>query len=96
MDVFDLHRHLIHDYSTYTRSFIRIGDERVRETVEQEIASGLLWPEPLLQLNPAFEPGASIEELVSEGILHEDCIRTLRIMKETAGLERRDRNAIGS
>ena len=78
MDVFELHRDLIHDYSDYTRSFIRIADRRINEAVENEIAAGLLWPEPLLQLNPSFEPGATIEQLVADGTLHEECDRIFR------------------
>lgn len=78
MDAFDLHRHVIADYAKYTKSFVRIADDRVRTRVEEELAQGLLWPEPLLQLNPAFEPGRSIDELVAQGILHEDCARIFR------------------
>ena len=78
MDAFDVHRHVIADYADYTKSFVRIADERVRTRVEQELAQGLLWPEPLLQLNPAFEPGRSVDELVAEGVLHEECARIFR------------------
>ena len=81
MDVFELHRSLIHDHSAYTNSFIRIGDQRVREAVESEIKQGLLWPEPLLQLNPSFEPGGTIESLIEEGLLHEDCGQIFRIKR---------------
>ncbi len=79
MDVFELHRRLISDYGAYTRSFIRISDEKIRARVLDEIERGLLWPDPLLQLNPSFEPGATIDALVSEGLLHEDCQRIFRI-----------------
>ncbi len=81
MDVFDLHRNLIDDYASYTRSSIRIQDQRVRETVEGEIRQGLLWPDPLLQLNPSFETGATIPELVDEGLLHEECGRICRVKR---------------
>jgi ATP-dependent helicase YprA (DUF1998 family)/very-short-patch-repair endonuclease len=81
MDVFDLHRHLVGDYASYTRSFIRIADERIRTSVEAEISGGLLWPEPLLQLNPSFEPGKTIDELIAEGLLHEDCGRVFRVKR---------------
>ena len=64
MDVFDLHEQLISDYGAYTQSFIRIADERIRKAVNAEVAAGLLWPDPLLQLNPNFESGATISELV--------------------------------
>jgi len=78
MDAFELHRHVISDYSDYTKSFVRISDERVRERVEKEMEQGLLWPEPLLQLNPAFEPGRSIDQLVEQKLLHPDCARIFR------------------
>ena len=82
MDVFDLHRTVIKDYSDYTKSFIRIADERILIAVDEAVDHGLLWPDPLLQLNPAFEPGESINELVTEGILHEECGRIFRIKTE--------------
>ena len=78
MDAFELHRHVISDYADYTKSFVRIADERVRNRVEQEMEQGLLWPEPLLQLNPAFEPGRSIDEMVEQKVLHKDCSRIFR------------------
>ena len=78
MDAFGLQRHVIADYADYTKSFVRIADDRLRRRVEEEMAAGLLWPEPLLQLNPAFEPGRSIDELVDEGVLHRDCGRIFR------------------
>ena len=37
MDAFELHRHVISDYADYTKSFVRIADDRVRERVEQEM-----------------------------------------------------------
>ncbi|MEZ5944899.1 MAG: hypothetical protein R3C18_26240, partial [Planctomycetaceae bacterium] len=78
MDAFELHRHVISDYGDYTKSFVRIADQRVRERVEQEMEEGLLWPEPLLQLNPAFEPGRTVDQLVQEHVLHPDCARIFR------------------
>src|ERR1039458_6839564 len=81
MDVFELHRDLIKDYASYTRSFIRIADERIHNAVEAEIERGLLWPDPLLQLNPSFEPGATIDQLVQQGLLHEECSRIFRVKR---------------
>ena len=81
MDVFELHQQVVQDYASYTKSFIRISDERIAEEVNREIAEGLLWPEPLLQLNPSFAPGNRIDDLVQEGLLHEDCSRIFRIKK---------------
>ncbi len=85
MDVFALRNRLVEDYSSYIQSFIRIRDERINDLVEQEISGGLLWPDPLIQLNPSFRPGKWIEELASEGVLHEECRRVFRIKKEPVG-----------
>ena len=54
MDVFDLRNRLVEDYANYTRSFITIADRRIKDYVEQQLQEGVLWPEPLLQLNPTF------------------------------------------
>jgi ATP-dependent helicase YprA (DUF1998 family) len=81
MDVFRLRDRLVEEYSDYIRSFIQISDDRIREKVRQELESGALWPEPLIQLNPAFEPGATIDEMVDEGTLHPECKRIFRIHK---------------
>ena len=66
MDAFDVHRHVIADYADYTKSFVRIADEHVRTRVEQELSQGLLWPEPLLRLNPALEPGRPVRRAIGE------------------------------
>jgi len=36
----------------------------------------------LIQLNPSFEPGAGIDELVDDGTLHEACRRIFRKEKQ--------------
>ncbi len=63
MDVFQLRQTLISKYQDYVRSFILIRNKRVRELVDAELKEGLLWPRPLVQLNPFFERGKTIEEL---------------------------------
>jgi hypothetical protein len=55
MDVFALRDQLVADYRHYAESFFTIRDERIGAFVEDQLASGLLWPDPMLQLNPAFE-----------------------------------------
>lgn len=85
MDVFAVRDRLIDDYSEYVRSFIQIRDSGIRKEVTTAFDSGLLWPDPLIQLNPAFEPGDSIDDLVDAGILHEECGRVFRKDKEPGG-----------
>lgn len=73
MDVFDLRNELIREYEDYVRSFIEPLDTRIRDCIDEEFGRGSLWPEPLIQLNPAFEPGGRIDELVARGLLHPTC-----------------------
>src|SRR6516164_6276210 len=81
MDVFDLRARLVADYQSYTRSFIKIRDERVSSFVDDALTAGAFWPEPLLQLNPTFLPGGTIDDLVSAKDLHPECARIFRIEK---------------
>ena len=85
MNVFGLRDSLIHDYEEYIKSFFVIRDERIKCTVDQHLAEGALWPDPLLQLNPSFERGKSIDELAAEGILRQDCRGIFRIDKAPEG-----------
>jgi ATP-dependent helicase YprA (DUF1998 family) len=79
LDVFELRDKLVGDYRRYTESFSTISDTRIREHVEHELDEGLLWPDPALQLNPAFESGGLIEEIAE---LHPECARIFRTGKE--------------
>ncbi len=54
MNAFEIRRQLVDDYSTYIRSFIHIRDLEINRCVQEALTSGLLWPDPLIQLNPAF------------------------------------------
>jgi hypothetical protein len=79
MNVFDLRDRLVSDYSSYTRSFIKIADSRISGKVDSELNAGAFWPEPLLHLNPTFLPGGTIGELVAEGTLHPECSKIFRV-----------------
>lgn len=79
MNVFDLRQQLIDDYAAYTRSFFQIADARIRDHVERALGEGLLWPEPLIQVNPSFAPGDWIDELVAQGVLHPGCSRVFEL-----------------
>jgi superfamily II DNA/RNA helicase len=70
MNVFTLHKQLISEYQAYIKGFINIKDEAIRNQVTVALAENKLWPEPLLQFNPAFKPGQSISSLCDESILH--------------------------
>jgi hypothetical protein len=82
MNVFQIRQQLISEYASYVRSFIHIRDERIREYVDDHLNAGLLWPDPLIQLNPSFEPGAGIDQLVQQGALHQECARIFQRDKQ--------------
>src|SRR5574337_1326657 len=72
MDVFHTHSQVVADYASYIRSFLNIADRDIREIVEAELQKGKLWPEPLLQFNPAYEMAGNVTELCHAGVLHAD------------------------
>ncbi len=84
MDVFKLRDDVVAGYSDYVRSFLTIADEQIKNFVEQRFADGHLWPDALVQLNPAFRPGATIAALVDEGVLHPECARVFRRGKDVS------------
>jgi superfamily II DNA/RNA helicase len=70
MNVFELHRNVVADYEKYIRSFIRISDPKIAEVVDAELSRGKLWPEPLLQFNPAFKSAGKVSDLAADGTIH--------------------------
>jgi ATP-dependent helicase YprA (DUF1998 family) len=82
VDVFDLRGQVIGDYGSYVRSFLTIKDQRIDQLVEQELVGGHLWPEPLIQLNPCFEPGDPLTQLVKAGELHPMCLEVFADKRE--------------
>jgi hypothetical protein len=71
-DIFAIHKQIMDDYRQFVSSFIHIKDDRIRQKVEEEINQGKFWPEPLIQFNPSYDPGESIQSLCDRGILHQD------------------------
>lgn len=68
-NIFDLHTDILDDYKLYIDSFINISDPKIKQTVKEEFEKGEMYPEPLVQFNPSFEPGGKVEDLVKEGVL---------------------------
>jgi DEAD/DEAH box helicase len=81
MDVFKVRDRLIGDYEAYTRGFLEVRDQRIRAYVDEQLGRGLRWPDPWLALNPSFQPGGTIDELVEAGVLHEGCRRIFRVKR---------------
>jgi len=82
MDVFGLRDDLVGAYRDYATSFMRFRDGRVRDKVEEALDSGRLWPHPSVGLNPSFEPGNTVGQLVKEGVLHGSAEPIFRLDKD--------------
>ncbi|MFM7534726.1 MAG: DEAD/DEAH box helicase, partial [Acidimicrobiales bacterium] len=81
MDVFHLRDQLTADYERYVSSFLSLRDERIRARVSTALTEGHLWPEARIGLNPSFEPGGWIDDLVAEGLLHRGARDVFRVGK---------------
>jgi superfamily II DNA/RNA helicase/very-short-patch-repair endonuclease len=68
-NIFDLHKDILDEYKLYINSFINIDDAKILEKVKEDFDLGNLYPEPLVQFNPSFESGGSVEDLVNNGVL---------------------------
>lgn len=100
MDVFEFRDRLIEDYERFSRSFTQIRAEDIRDAVEAAYRGGRFWPAPLIQINPNFVAGGTIDELVEASLLHPECAKIFRIKspEDTFGkpmvLHRHQREAI--
>jgi hypothetical protein len=66
-DVFRLREHVVQEYRNYVESFIHVLDRRIHAFVRERLAEGELWPEAVLQLNPAYEQGETLGQLAGRG-----------------------------
>lgn len=78
MNVFELRDTVVREYSSYISSFLRIKDPRIDTFVNDQLSSGYLWPDPLVQLNPSFESAGTVEDVVAQGLLTPECRRIFR------------------
>jgi superfamily II DNA/RNA helicase len=79
MDVFKIHEQLISDYRSFTSGSVEVRDRRIKAHVDQQLDEGIQWPDPWLSLNPSFESGGTVTQLVHDGLLHEECERVFRV-----------------
>jgi hypothetical protein len=94
VNVFDLDRALITDYERFARSFTKIRAADIWNQIDAIYATGAFWPEPLITINPHFERGAKIDELVADGTLRPETGRVFRADGKTLELYRHQAQAI--
>lgn len=78
MDVFSLRDAVVDDYRKFATSFTTIHADDIREQVAAIYAEGRYWPEPLIQINPSYQGGASVDRLVADGVLDAGCADIFR------------------
>ncbi|MCS7265701.1 MAG: DEAD/DEAH box helicase [Armatimonadetes bacterium] len=84
MNVFEVRNATIGQYADYVLYSLKVADRRLDSWVRERFNEGTFWPEPLIQLSPSYEFGCSLNDLVLQGKLHEDCLKAfgnLRLYK---------------
>jgi ATP-dependent helicase YprA (DUF1998 family) len=94
MNVFELDQALVNDYERFARSFTLIRAPDIEHQVEALYASDRFWPEPLISINPRFERGASIDQLVAAGSLHDSAAQIFSIDGKPLSLYRHQAQAV--
>lgn len=74
-DVFALRDQVVGEYREYVESFVNVLDPRLDAFVRAKLGDGELWPEGVLQLNPAYENGPTLGVLKDNGVIHPDTAR---------------------
>lgn len=70
MDAFVTHDNIVGTYRNYLESFLSIADEKIEAEVKKSFEKEGFIPEPLVQFNPAYESGVSLESLVKDKKIH--------------------------
>ena len=91
LDVFRLREDVVQEYQDYVRSFVRVHDKRIDAFVSHQLDEGELWPDAVLQLNPAFEMDRTLRELADDGVIMPE---TARFFGSDLKLFRHQREAI--
>ena len=85
MSIFDLHATVLTDYRDFVRSFFDIADPRARAFIDHALEDERhLWPDFLLQVSPSYARVATVDDLASRGVLHEETARVFRTPRTEA------------
>ena len=82
---------MVSEYRDYVQSFVQVLDGRIDAYVSRMLAEGALWPDAVLQLNPAFEMDHTLAQLSGNGIIMPE---TARFFGDDLRLFRHQREAI--
>jgi len=76
MDAFKTHSKVIENYKDYLNSFLSIADDRIKVEVDKIISGNGLIPEPLIQFNPSFQKGETLNDLISQNLINSNLPKT--------------------
>lgn len=76
MDAFKTHSKVIDNYKNYLNSFLSISDERIKSEVDKIIMGEGLIPEPLIQFNPSFQKGETLNALIEQNLINSNLPKT--------------------
>lgn len=74
MNIFELDRALVERYASFARSFSSIKAPEIDRQIRAVYDERKFWPDPLVTINPRYEPGKSIDELASEGVIEPELV----------------------
>ena len=75
LDVFRLKESVVSEYRDYLQSFVHVLDPRIDDYVAEMLRRGALWPDAVLQLNPAFEMDLDLSDMAHQGSLTQETAR---------------------
>ena len=94
MKAFDLDRHIIDRYEQFSRSFSKIRADDLRAEISRQYERGRFWPDPLLSLNPHYEQGQTVDDLVDSGDLCPETAQVFRLGPDPIRFHRHQGQAI--
>lgn len=71
MKAFEFDHHLITGYEQFSRSFTTVQAGDLSSEIDAQYDAGRFWPDAMLSLNPHYEEGETVEELVNSQDLDE-------------------------
>jgi hypothetical protein len=85
MNAFTFRDQIVRNYEKFSRSFVRIAAGDILRAVDDEYAKCRYWPEPLIQINPNYKPGATTRELAEAAVLHPVTARIFQVTDKKTG-----------
>ena len=94
MKAFEFDQHIVESYARFSRSFSTIRALDLHEAIEGKYREGHFWPDALLSLNPRYEAGPTVDELVESGDLCPETAQVFRFGTEPIKFHRHQGQAI--